>query len=288
MCNVCGCGQGETRIAGEPASKDHAHDHDHHHHGHGHDGHGHHHHHHGPDGALHFGMGAAGASAPAQSQTRLVEIEEDVLSRNNAVAAQNRARFAEAVVVALNLVSSPGAGKTSLLIETLRKMGETPAAVIEGDQESSTDAQRIRETGAPAIQINTGKGCHLDAAMVSQAVDHLPEIPRGVLFIENVGNLVCPAGFDLGEAHRVVIVSVTEGEDKPLKYPGMFATSDLMIVSKTDLAPHVDVDINRLIANARKVKPGLMAIALSTKTGEGMSAWLEWLSAARAMQRAAG
>jgi len=288
MCNVCGCGQGETRIAGEPASKDHAHDHDHHHHGHGHDGHGHHHHHHGPDGALHFGMGAAGASAPAQSQTRLVEIEEDVLSRNNAVAAQNRARFAEAVVMALNLVSSPGAGKTSLLIETLRKMGETPAAVIEGDQESSTDAQRIRETGAPAIQINTGKGCHLDAAMVSQAVDHLPEIPRGVLFIENVGNLVCPAGFDLGEAHRVVIVSVTEGEDKPLKYPGMFATSDLMIVSKTDLAPHVDVDINRLIANARKVKPGLMAIALSTKTGEGMSAWLEWLSAARAMQQAAG
>lgn len=279
MCNVCGCGQGETRI-GDAGHDHHPHPHDHHHHDH-------HDHAHGTGGALHFGTGPAGTSAPGQSQTRLVAIEEDVLARNDALAAQNRARLADAGVLALNLVSSPGSGKTTLLVETLRRLGEVPAAVIEGDQETSADAERIRATGAPAVQVNTGRGCHLDAAMVAHALDHLPKITDGVLFIENVGNLVCPAGFDLGEGARVVIVSVTEGQDKPLKYPGIFADADLMIVSKTDLAPYVDVDIAGLIANARKVRPAIGAIALSVKSGEGMDAWLDWLGAARVMRRAA-
>jgi len=276
MCNVCGCGSGETRIEGGPPR------HHHHHHGHDHD------HGHGPDGTLHYGTGPAGASVPGQSQRRLIEIEEDVLARNDALAVEVRARLGAAGVLALNLVSSPGAGKTTLLVETLGRMGDVAVAVIEGDQETSADAERIRATGAPAVQVNTGKGCHLDAAMVAHALDHLPPLEGGVLFIENVGNLVCPAGFDLGEGARVVVVSVPEGQDKPLKYPGIFAGADLMIVSKTDLAPHVDVDVAGLIANARKVRPGLGAIALSAKTGEGMADWLDWLGAARAMRRAAG
>ena len=278
MCNVCGCGQGETRI-GEGG-----HEHAHHHHDHHHDGH--HHHHHAADGALHYGTGPAGASAPGQAQGRLVAIEEDVLAKNDATAAENRARLTDARLLTLNLVSSPGSGKTTLLVETLNRLGDVPATVIEGDQETSADSERIRATGAPAVQVNTGKGCHLDAAMVAHALDHLPEVKDGFLFIENVGNLVCPAGFDLGEGARVVIVSVTEGQDKPLKYPGIFAGADLMIVSKTDLAPYVDVDVAGLVANARKIRPGIGAIALSVKSGEGMDDWMDWLGAARVMRRA--
>ena len=176
---------------------------------------------------------------------RLVSVERDLLARNNAVAEENRRRFQAARTLALNLVSSPGSGKTALLVETLRRIGEKhPVAVIEGDQETTADADRIRATGAPAIQINTGKGCHLDADLVRGAMTRLGAPPNGILFIENVGNLVCPAGFDLGEAHKVVIVSVTEGEDKPLKYSGMFAAADLMVVTKTDLLPHLDFDVD--------------------------------------------
>jgi hydrogenase nickel incorporation protein HypB len=192
-----------------------------------------------------------------------------------------------AKTLALNLVSSPGSGKTALLVETLKRIGDTyPVAVIEGDQETSADADRIRATGAPAIQINTGKGCHLDADLVRTATTRLGPPARGILFIENVGNLVCPAGFDLGEAHKVVIVSVTEGEDKPLKYSGMFAASALMVVTKTDLLPHLDFDVDRLIDNARRINPTIGVLKLSAKTGEGMDRWLHWLETARALRLA--
>lgn len=305
MCTTCGCGQGETRIEGaahshththaDGTTHSHAHDHGHDHgHGHGHDhdhdrdhDHGHDHWH-GPDGSIHYGRGPAGNSVPGIGQTRLVEIETDVLARNASLAAANRARLAAGGVLALNLVSSPGAGKTTLLVETLRRLQDAPVAVIEGDQETSADADRIRATGAPAVQINTGKGCHLDAQMVAQALDHLPDLAQGVLFIENVGNLVCPAAFDLGEGARVVIASVTEGEDKPLKYPNIFASADLLLVSKADLLPHLDFDVAALIANARKVRPGLAAITLSATTGAGFDDWLGWIDAQRRLARLRG
>jgi hydrogenase nickel incorporation protein HypB len=285
MCTTCGCGHGETRIEGRAHEPAHRHDHAraHAHDDRHDDGPGHAH---GPDGAIHFGAGPAGSAAPGQAQSRLVAIEEDVLARNDAIAARNRARLAASGTLALNLVSSPGAGKTTLLVETLGRLGDAPAAVIEGDQETSADAERIRATGAPAVQVNTGKGCHLDAAMIATALDHLPPVEGGTVFIENVGNLVCPAGFDLGEAHKVVVVSVTEGEDKPLKYPGIFAASDLLLVTKTDIAPHIGADIDLLVANARRIRPGIGAIRLSARTGEGMEAWLAWLAGARAMRAA--
>ena len=185
------------------------------------------------------------------------------------------------------MVSSPGSGKTALLVETLKRIGgKYPASVIEGDQETTADADRIRATGAPAIQINTGKGCHLDADMVRTAMQRLGTPESGILFIENVGNLVCPAGFDLGEAHKVVIVSVTEGEDKPLKYSGMFAASSLMVVTKIDLLPHLDFDIDRLIDNARRINPTIGVLKLSAKSGDGMDRWMHWLETARALRLA--
>jgi len=273
MCTVCGCSEGETQIEGKDGhSHDHAHG-DHHHH--------HHHHHthsHGPDGSLDFGAGAAGVHVAGQSQSRLIEIERDILSKNDDIAARNRARLEAEGVVAINLMSSPGSGKTTLLVETIRALQDRlPMAVIEGDQQTSNDAARIRETGVAALQVNTGKGCHLDADMVSSALDHM-ELPRGgILFIENVGNLVCPAGFDLGEARRVVLASVTEGEDKPLKYPEMFASSDAMLVSKCDLLPHLQFDVDELIANARKVRPRLDVLKTSATGAPGLDHWLQWI-----------
>lgn len=211
-----------------------------------------------------------------------MQIEQDILGRNNADAAANRARLAEAGIFALNLVSSPGSGKTTLLVETITRLqGKTPVAVIEGDQQTAFDADRIRATGAPALQINTGKGCHLDAHMVGHALDRLAPAEGSVLFIENVGNLVCPAAFDLGEAHKVVILSVTEGEDKPLKYPDMFHAADLMILSKTDLLPHLRFDVERCLDNARKVNPKIELLKVSTESGEGMEDWLAWIEAGR-------
>jgi len=292
MCTTCGCGQGETRIEGADAAEHahehrhadgtvhshpyhHAHDHTHDHpHDHG-DDHGHHDHHHGD---LHFGHGLAGAHAPGMSQTRMVQVEQDILSKNDALAAANRARLAARGVFAVNLVSSPGAGKTTLLVKSIERLqGRHEVVVIEGDQETSRDADRIRATGVRALQINTGKGCHLDADMVGKAIDKLAPAIGAVLMIENVGNLVCPAGFDLGEAHKVVVLSITEGEDKPLKYPDMFRRSSLMLLNKIDLLPYVEFDVARCIEYARRVNPGIRVIELSATQGRGMDEWITWV-----------
>lgn len=272
MCVVCGC-----------AEIDHDHDHDH---DHGHD----HGHFHPPQGDLHFGAGAARVSVPGLSQERTIRLEADILGENNRVAARNRSHFAAHRVNALNLLSSPGSGKTTLLCATIDALrARHPAmaiSVIEGDQQTSFDAERIRATGVPAIQVNTGKGCHLDAPMIEQAFaqlhhhahghSHVDE--RSLLFIENVGNLVCPALWDLGEAAKVVLLSVTEGEDKPLKYPDMFAAAQLMVLTKTDLLPHLRFDVARCIEGARRVNPAIEVIQLSATSGEGMGAWLDWLA----------
>ena len=213
---------------------------------------------------------------------REIALERDIMAKNDGYAAENRRRFASNDILALNLVSSPGSGKTELLIKTIELLGLTTRCyVIEGDQQTSNDAERIRATGASALQINTGKGCHLDAHMIGHALDDLAPAPQSIVFIENVGNLVCPAGFDLGEAHKVVVLSVTEGEDKPLKYPDMFAAADLALINKADLLPYLDVDIDLMIANALRINPKLAIIQTSAKSGEGMPAWLDWISTAQ-------
>ena len=316
MCVVCGCSNpGEVAVATEPQVHPHT-------------------------GDLHFGAGAAKVSVPGMSQERAIQIEVDVLGANKAVAQQNRAHFASHGVSAFNLVSSPGSGKTTLLcasIEALRKrVPGLPVAVIEGDQQTSFDADRIRATGAPAIQVNTGKGCHLDAPMVARAFGQLDlhagahthahdhahgeahshshaqahghdhghahdheqghghshshgdghthahdqahdHAAQAILFIENVGNLVCPAMWDLGEDAKVVILSVTEGEDKPLKYPDMFAAASLMLLNKVDLLPHLRFDVVKCIDYARRVNPGIRVLLVSAQTGQGMDAWLDWV-----------
>ncbi len=292
MCTVCGCGDAKLEGPGHSHTHSHDHGHDHpHDHVHGPDcGCGTEVHVHRPDpaagrggGALHFGQGPAGVEVAGLSQARLIEIETDVLAKNDGYAAVNRRLLKALGVLALNLVSSPGSGKTTLLVKTIEAMTAREDArsvtVIEGDQQTTNDADRIRETGAPAVQVNTGKGCHLDAHMVQHALERLPLAPGGVLFIENVGNLVCPAAFDLGEAAKVAILSVTEGEDKPLKYPDMFAAARLAIVNKTDLAPHCDTDLDLIETNLRRVNPAIEVIRLSARTGEGMEAWLAWLDA---------
>ena len=229
-------------------------------------------------GNLDYGRGAAGTHAPGLSQRRMVEIEIDVLDKNNRLAARNRQDFLARHILALNLVSSPGSGKTTLLSETLLRLKDTVScAVIEGDQQTTHDAERIRATGVPAIQVNTGKGCHLDAQMVRDAAERLAPAENSLLFIENVGNLVCPAGFDLGERCKVVVLSVTEGEDKPLKYPHMFAAAGLMILNKIDLLPWVRFDVDACIANARRVNPAIEVLMVSATGGEGMDTWLDWL-----------
>ena len=286
MCTVCGCGAGEVRIEGE------AHEHPHvhadgtvhsHHHDHGHE-HAHDHHHHGD---LDFGTGPARAHVPGMSQTRMVQIERDILSKNNGYAAKNRAWFDEHGVFALNLVSSPGSGKTALLVKTIQHLREHVAIqVVEGDQQTANDAERIRATGVPALQINTGKGCHLDAHMVGHAMERLKPVDGSLFLIENVGNLVCPAAFDLGEQHKVAILSVTEGEDKPLKYPDMFAAADVMLLNKCDLLPYLHFDVDLAEANARRVNPKLTVFRVSATTGEGMADWLAWVEAGVAGQRA--
>ena len=294
MCTVCGCGDGETRIEGHEHTHEHDHDHAHHHHGHAHD---HHHHDHSHDhdhshvhvegDDHHYGHGPARAHAPGMSQARMVQIEQDILGKNDGYANTNRQRFDEQGIFALNLVSSPGSGKTTLLTRTLTDLkDEFPLAVIEGDQETSNDAERIRATGARAIQINTGKGCHLDAHQVGHAMETLDAEPGSLLFIENVGNLVCPAAFDLGEAHKVAILSITEGEDKPIKYPDMFFAADLMLLNKIDLLPHLTFDVDRCIEMARRVNPRLQVLQVSATTGEGMDSWYDWLRGAQRMRLA--
>jgi hydrogenase nickel incorporation protein HypB len=212
----------------------------------------------------------------------MVQIEQDILGKNNEYANANRRYFAERGVLALNLVSSPGSGKTTLLTRSIHDLqAELAMSVIEGDQQTANDAERIRETGAKAIQVNTGKGCHLDAHMVGHALETLQPEEGGVLFIENVGNLVCPAAFDLGEAHKVAILSVTEGEDKPIKYPDMFHAADLMLLNKIDLLPHLDFDVTKCIGYARQVNPRIKVLQVSATTGEGMQAWYQWIKATR-------
>jgi hydrogenase nickel incorporation protein HypB len=208
----------------------------------------------------------------------VVEIETALLAKNDHLAAHNRAWLAERGIVALNLMSSPGAGKTSLLRRTITELAPTrPIGVVEGDQETRIDAERIRSTGAPVVQINTGAGCHLDAAMLARGLGDLAPPDDSLVFVENVGNLVCPALFDLGEAAKVVVVSVTEGEDKPLKYPYMFAVADLVVINKIDLLPYVDVRLDRLVEHCRAVNADVEVLPMSVTTGEGMQAWCHWL-----------
>jgi len=280
MCTTCGCGDGEVRIDGVDAHHEHEHVHaDGTRHSHGHD------HEHGT-GATHehvhthqHSYAPAHSHVPGLGNKRMVQIEQDILAKNNAYAAQNRQRLAVGGIFALNLVSSPGSGKTTLLVKTIEMLeGRQRVAVIEGDQQTSQDAERIRATGAPAIQINTGKGCHLDAHMVGHAMGKLELPADSLLMIENVGNLVCPAAFDLGEAHKVVILSVTEGEDKPIKYPDMFRAATLMLMNKCDLLPYVSFSVPRAIEFARRVNPAIEVIEVSATTGAGMDTWLEWIA----------
>ncbi len=270
MCVVCGCSGTEAQVHGHahPHVHDHGHDHDH-----GQTP--------GAPTDLHFGANEARVSVPGMSVERAIRLEADVLGANDAIARANRAHFAAHGVAAYNLVSSPGSGKTTLLVATIgalrREHPPQALAVIEGDQQTSHDADRIRATGVPALQINTGKGCHLDAHMVGHAIESLDLAEKSLLFIENVGNLVCPAAFDLGEAHKVAILSVTEGEDKPLKYPDMFHAADLMILNKIDLLPYLDFDMALCLDYARRVNPGIEILQVSARSGEGLDAWYSWL-----------
>ena len=243
MCGICGCGSAEQKQTHKFVFK-----------------HGNHHHH----DELETG--------------RLIQIEQDLLSKNNAYAMQNRAYFKQHNIFVLNLVSSPGAGKTTLLVETIKALKDRfPIAVIEGDQQTEHDADRIRATGTPALQINTGRACHLDAQGIGHALNELDIKDNSLLAIENVGNLVCPSSFDLGEAHKVVVLSVTEGDDKPLKYSDMFHAADLMLINKTDLLPYVDFDVERCIDYAKLVNPNIQIISLSSTKGGNFSAWIDWL-----------
>jgi hydrogenase nickel incorporation protein HypB len=216
------------------------------------------------------------------SDARIVQIEQDILSVNNRYAEANRRLLANRGVFAVNLVSSPGSGKTTLLCRTISDLkGRFPVSVIEGDQETEFDAERIRQTGAKATQLNTGKGCHLDAHMVGHALEELDPAEGGVLFVENVGNLIRPSAFDLGEAHKIVVLSVTEGEDKPLKYPDMFFQADLMILNKIDLLPYLNFDVDKSIEFAQRVNPDIQVLKVSATSGEGMQAWYDWISRRR-------
>ncbi|MBK9346806.1 MAG: hydrogenase nickel incorporation protein HypB [Burkholderiales bacterium] len=277
MCVVCGCGTDEAHgevLPGKPAAVQDA------------------------KGDLHYGLGGASAHVPGLSKQRTVQIEADVLGANQRLADRNRAHFLAHGVTAYNLVSGPGSGKTTLLCATITALQtrckDLPVAVIEGDQQTTLDADRIRATGAAAIQVNTGRGCHLDAQMVGDAFARLDlhshahthahaeghshaDGPDALLFIENVGNLVCPALWDLGEAAKVVILSVTEGEDKPLKYPDMFAAAQLMVINKIDLLPYVSFDVARCIEAAQRINPDIEVLQLSATRGDGMDTWLDWL-----------
>jgi hydrogenase nickel incorporation protein HypB len=227
---------------------------------------------------LHFGTGPAGAHAPGMSQARMLRIEQDILAKNDGYAAANREWLADRGIFAVNLVSSPGSGKTSILVRTIEALREAvEIAVIEGDQQTTHDADRIRATGTRALQVNTGKGCHLDAHMVGRALDRLAPAENSVLMIENVGNLVCPSAFDLGEAHKVVVLSVTEGEDKPLKYPDMFHAASLMLLNKIDLLPYLDFAVERCLEYARRVNPQMAILPVSARTGQGLEQWFGWI-----------
>jgi hydrogenase nickel incorporation protein HypB len=276
MCDQCGCtdeGAGYTIL--NPAGKSHSHHGSIMNHNHDHDhGHSHNHDHDHPHTHAHD------HADKIIDSPRRVTVEKDILHHNDLLAQRNRGFFEARNMLCLNLVSSPGSGKTTLLERTIRLVSKHPVYVIEGDQQTSLDADRIQATGAPVIQVNTGNGCHLDADMIHEAVQELDPKQSSILLIENVGNLVCPALFDLGERFRVVIISVTEGEDKPLKYPNMFRTAHVCLINKTDLLPYIDFDLKKLKDNAGKVNPGLTFIELSAKTGEGFEPWMDWMEKA--------
>jgi hydrogenase nickel incorporation protein HypB len=274
----------------------HGHGHEHHHdHGGGHpedDGHGHEHHHehsHSHGEASPAGDALADAHADhGHHRSSIVDLEARILAKNDALAAKNRAWFAAWDILALNLVSSPGAGKTTLLERTICDLkAELKLFVVEGDQSTANDGQRIRAAGAPVVQVNTGSGCHLEADMVARGLDELNPGRGSIVMIENVGNLVCPALFDLGERAKVVILSVTEGEDKPLKYPHMFRAAEVMVLNKIDLLPHVEFDADRAAAHARQVNPDIVIVPLSARTGQGLDAWYGWLRHQFALTREA-
>ncbi|MCZ2403490.1 hydrogenase nickel incorporation protein HypB [Paenarthrobacter sp. Z7-10] len=266
MCSTCGCSDdagvriSSFDVAGEPG---HSHPHD--------DGHSHPH----DDGHSHPHDGATSQAAGA-AQTLL--LEANLLAKNDLLAARNRGWLEGRGIRAFNVMSSPGAGKTTLLVRTIRELGgELNIAVVEGDQETSLDAERIRTTGSPVVQINTGAGCHLDADMLHRGLDALNPEPNSTVFIENVGNLVCPALFDLGEAAKVVVISVTEGDGKPQKYPHMFLAADLVIINKSDLLPYVDFDVDKCILQARQLNPHVDTLVVSATTGQGLEGWYDWL-----------
>src|SRR5579859_6272815 len=243
MCGHCGCGQPEMEhehVHADGTRHSHHHDHEH--------------------------------------RTTVIALNTRILAKNDALAARNRAWFAGREILAINLVSAPGAGKTTLLERTIRDLdGQTNIGVLEGDQATMLDSDRIRAAGAPVVQVNTGTGCHLEADQVARGLNELRPPTRSIVMIENVGNLVCPAMFDLGERAKVVLLSVTEGDDKPLKYPHMFRAASLMLLNKIDLLPHVDFDVQRALACAREVNPDMSVLRLSARTGEGMTAWYVWL-----------
>lgn len=256
MCGTCGCSDPNSAVSmidpetGETSLLRSDHDHHHHDHAHSHE---------------HSG--------------RIISVEQAVLAENDRLAQRNRGWFEGRGVLALNLVSSPGAGKTTLLEKTIEALSPTvELTVIEGDQMTTNDAERIRAAGASALQINTGAGCHLEADMIAAATKKLNPTPGSIMMIENVGNLVCPAMFDLGERMKIAIVSTTEGDDKPVKYPYMFSASEVVVVNKIDLAPYVDFDAERISANIRKVNPQARIFMLSARTGEGMAEWIDFLA----------
>jgi hydrogenase nickel incorporation protein HypB len=246
MCATCGCGDDGTIIT--LPGQVHLHDDEHHDHSHGH------------------------------AHTETISLEQKVLAKNDLIAEQNRQWLAERAILALNVTSSPGAGKTTLLERTIRELAlNRPVAVIEGDQETLLDAERIQAAGARAVQVNTGAGCHLDAEMIHRALHALNPVPESLLFIENVGNLVCPALFDLGEHSKVVVISVTEGHDKPLKYPHMFAAAGLVVINKIDLVPYLNFDLQTCLTFARSVNPGVEVLPISATSGAGVDAWYDWI-----------
>jgi hydrogenase nickel incorporation protein HypB len=262
MCETCGCGQPDeftvTKPHGHPHDHEHSYDHDHEH---AQD------HVHGPDTHTHEPV----------HERRILDVNKDILYENNLTAARNRGYFEGRKITCFNLVSSPGSGKTTLLEKTILALkDEIKIATIEGDQQSLIDADRIQKTGTPVIQVNTGMGCHLDARMVGRAMTELTLAEDSILFIENVGNLVCPALFDLGESKRVLIMSVTEGDDKPLKYPAMFRSAHLCIINKTDLLPYVTFSVEKAIQNAKSINPDLEFIQLSATKGDGVGEWLDY------------
>ena len=296
MCTTCGCGQPDDSVTirkpGENTKDEHQHEHTHtyqhsHEHVHNGDEHSHAHSHiysHTHEHTAHEHSHEHNRQHNAHEQDHNhshgteIRVEQDILQKNNLLAERNRGYFEAKNIFTLNLVSSPGSGKTCLLERTIKESGkELKFYIIEGDQQTMIDAERIEATGTPVVQVNTGMGCHLDSDMINKAVKKLDVPGNSVLMIENVGNLVCPSLFDLGEAKRIVIISVTEGEDKPVKYPTMFHTSDICIINKIDLLPYVDFNIDKVREYALQVNHHLQFFEMSVKTGEGMDKWYEWL-----------